>query len=204
MRSCIVLCGVFGVRGMLGLLKDAKKPLRILFKKKSQSGFSSSLSMSRWMLPVYFLLLICLRCLIVVLCVLSLVYFMYTSCVQELPFCGILMKHLLIKKNLSALTRRWIEDVCTYFACSFTTFFYLQSFLVPLCMFGLWDTIACSHVITWAPTHLTVMLWLLQISRDCQELEPPVGEQLASLLYLEPDSELMVCSLFYFGMQRSN
>lgn len=32
----------------------------------------------------------------------------------------------------------------------------------------------------------------LQISRDCQELEPSVGEQLASLLYLEPDSDLMV------------
>lgn len=32
----------------------------------------------------------------------------------------------------------------------------------------------------------------LQISRDCQELEPSIGEQLASLLYLEPDSELMV------------
>ncbi|KAF8413516.1 hypothetical protein HHK36_001506 [Tetracentron sinense] len=29
------------------------------------------------------------------------------------------------------------------------------------------------------------------ISRDCQELEPSIGEQLASLLYLEPDSELM-------------
>ncbi|KAK8937981.1 Zinc finger CCCH domain-containing protein 45 [Platanthera guangdongensis] len=28
------------------------------------------------------------------------------------------------------------------------------------------------------------------ISRDCQELEPFIGEQLASLLYLEPDSEL--------------
>lgn len=33
----------------------------------------------------------------------------------------------------------------------------------------------------------------LQISRDCQELEPSIGEQLAALLYLEPDSELMVC-----------
>jgi len=33
----------------------------------------------------------------------------------------------------------------------------------------------------------------LQISRDCQELEPFIGEQLASLLYLEPDSQLMVC-----------
>ncbi|XP_027089142.1 30-kDa cleavage and polyadenylation specificity factor 30 [Coffea arabica] len=31
----------------------------------------------------------------------------------------------------------------------------------------------------------------VKISRDCQELEPSVGEQLASLLYLEPDSELM-------------
>ncbi|GAB2280812.1 30-kDa cleavage and polyadenylation specificity factor 30 [Dionaea muscipula] len=30
----------------------------------------------------------------------------------------------------------------------------------------------------------------VKISRDCQELEPSVGEQLASLLYLEPDSEL--------------
>ncbi|KAG6495245.1 hypothetical protein ZIOFF_043039 [Zingiber officinale] len=30
-----------------------------------------------------------------------------------------------------------------------------------------------------------------QISRDCQELEPFIGDQLASLLYLEPDSELM-------------
>ncbi|XP_021717647.1 30-kDa cleavage and polyadenylation specificity factor 30-like [Chenopodium quinoa] len=32
----------------------------------------------------------------------------------------------------------------------------------------------------------------VKISRDCQELEPSVGEQLASLLYLEPDGELMV------------
>ncbi|KAH7292579.1 hypothetical protein KP509_29G075600 [Ceratopteris richardii] len=31
----------------------------------------------------------------------------------------------------------------------------------------------------------------VKISRDCQELEPTVGEQLASLLYMEPDSELM-------------
>lgn len=37
---------------------------------------------------------------------------------------------------------------------------------------------------------------LLQISRDCQELEASVGEQLASLLYLEPDSELMVQNAF--------
>ncbi|KAB5521170.1 hypothetical protein DKX38_025489 [Salix brachista] len=34
-----------------------------------------------------------------------------------------------------------------------------------------------------------------KISRDCQELEPSIGEQLASLLYLEPDSELMAISL---------
>lgn len=35
----------------------------------------------------------------------------------------------------------------------------------------------------------------VKISRDCQELEPSIGEQLASLLYLEPDSELMAMSL---------
>ncbi|KAL8108436.1 30-kDa cleavage and polyadenylation specificity factor 30-like isoform X1 [Apium graveolens] len=35
----------------------------------------------------------------------------------------------------------------------------------------------------------------VKISRDCQELEPSIGEQLASLLYLEPDSELMEISL---------
>lgn len=35
----------------------------------------------------------------------------------------------------------------------------------------------------------------VKISRDCQELEPSVGEQLASLLYLEPDSELMALSI---------
>ncbi|KAK4421049.1 cleavage and polyadenylation specificity factor 30 [Sesamum alatum] len=35
----------------------------------------------------------------------------------------------------------------------------------------------------------------LKISRDCQELEPSIGEQLASLLYLEPDSDLMAVSL---------
>lgn len=41
----------------------------------------------------------------------------------------------------------------------------------------------------------------LQISRDCQELEPSIGEQLASLLYLEPDSDLMVLKFqqFVFG-----
>lgn len=39
-----------------------------------------------------------------------------------------------------------------------------------------------------------VFIWL-QISRDCQELAPSVGEQLASLLYLEPDSDLMVILL---------
>ncbi|XP_051133567.1 30-kDa cleavage and polyadenylation specificity factor 30 [Andrographis paniculata] len=35
----------------------------------------------------------------------------------------------------------------------------------------------------------------VKISRDCQELEASVGEQLASLLYLEPDSDLMAVSL---------
>lgn len=35
----------------------------------------------------------------------------------------------------------------------------------------------------------------VKISRDCQELESSVGEQLASLLYLEPDSELMAISV---------
>ncbi|KAE9599174.1 putative transcription factor C3H family [Lupinus albus] len=35
----------------------------------------------------------------------------------------------------------------------------------------------------------------VKISRDCQELEPSIGEQLASLLYLEPDSELMAMSI---------
>ncbi|CAL5184119.1 unnamed protein product [Lathyrus oleraceus] len=35
----------------------------------------------------------------------------------------------------------------------------------------------------------------VKISRDCQELEPSIGEQLASLLYVEPDSELMAISI---------
>ncbi|KAL7089507.1 hypothetical protein ACP275_13G189300 [Erythranthe tilingii] len=35
----------------------------------------------------------------------------------------------------------------------------------------------------------------VKISRDCQELEPSIGEQLASLLYLEPDSDLMAVAL---------
>ncbi|KAL2484361.1 30-kDa cleavage and polyadenylation specificity factor 30 [Forsythia ovata] len=35
----------------------------------------------------------------------------------------------------------------------------------------------------------------VKISRDCQELEPSVGEQLAFMLYLEPDSDLMAISL---------
>jgi hypothetical protein len=38
----------------------------------------------------------------------------------------------------------------------------------------------------------------MQISRDCQELEPFIGEQLASLLYLEPDSELTVRHVFLY------
>ena len=42
---------------------------------------------------------------------------------------------------------------------------------------------------------ITLFISSLQISRDCQELEPSVGEQLASLLYLEPDSDLMVLKL---------
>lgn len=41
----------------------------------------------------------------------------------------------------------------------------------------------------------------MQISRDCQELEPSIGEQLASLLYLEPDGELMVCLLCSFWLK---
>ncbi|WZZ46025.1 hypothetical protein YC2023_042284 [Brassica napus] len=35
----------------------------------------------------------------------------------------------------------------------------------------------------------------VKISRDCQEIEPSVGEELASLLYLEPDSKLMAISI---------
>ncbi|KAL6544944.1 30-kDa cleavage and polyadenylation specificity factor 30 [Orobanche minor] len=35
----------------------------------------------------------------------------------------------------------------------------------------------------------------VKISRDCQELEHSIGEQLASLLYLEPDSDLMAISI---------
>ncbi|KAL5731670.1 30-kDa cleavage and polyadenylation specificity factor 30 [Ranunculus cassubicifolius] len=35
----------------------------------------------------------------------------------------------------------------------------------------------------------------VKISRDCQEIEPSIGQQLASLLYLEPDSELMAISV---------
>ncbi|KAG8365658.1 hypothetical protein BUALT_Bualt18G0128900 [Buddleja alternifolia] len=35
----------------------------------------------------------------------------------------------------------------------------------------------------------------VKISRDCQELEPSIGEQLASLLYVEPDSDLMAISV---------
>ncbi|CAA7062359.1 unnamed protein product [Microthlaspi erraticum] len=35
----------------------------------------------------------------------------------------------------------------------------------------------------------------VKISRDCQELEPSIGGELASLLYLEPDSELMAISI---------
>jgi len=51
-------------------------------------------------------------------------------------------------------------------------------------------------------TSIEHSVYSLQISRDCQELEPSIGEQLASLLYLEPDGELMVYSpmnhLFFF------
>ncbi|KAL6545382.1 hypothetical protein OROGR_009256 [Orobanche gracilis] len=35
----------------------------------------------------------------------------------------------------------------------------------------------------------------VKISIDCQELEHSIGEQLASLLYLEPDSDLMAISI---------
>ncbi|KAL6521613.1 hypothetical protein OROGR_018182 [Orobanche gracilis] len=34
-----------------------------------------------------------------------------------------------------------------------------------------------------------------KISRDCQELEHSIGEQLTSLLYLEPDSDIMSISI---------
>lgn len=48
---------------------------------------------------------------------------------------------------------------------------------------------------SYLPSEITLFISSLQISRDCQELEPSVGEQLASLLYLEPDSDLMVLKL---------
>jgi cleavage and polyadenylation specificity factor subunit 4 len=32
----------------------------------------------------------------------------------------------------------------------------------------------------------------VKVARDCQELEPSVGEQLVALMYSEQDSELMV------------
>ncbi|KAF8092832.1 hypothetical protein N665_0400s0031, partial [Sinapis alba] len=37
----------------------------------------------------------------------------------------------------------------------------------------------------------------VKISRDCQEFEPSVGEELASLLYLEPDSEPSIFLAFF-------
>lgn len=40
----------------------------------------------------------------------------------------------------------------------------------------------------------------MQISRDCQELDPFVGPQLATLLYDEPDSELWVSFLLFFSL----
>lgn len=45
---------------------------------------------------------------------------------------------------------------------------------------------------------LDISICHLQISRDCQELEQNVGEQLAALLYQEPDSDLMVFFLDFF------
>ena len=58
----------------------------------------------------------------------------------------------------------------------------------------------CYSVFAYSKQHL-YFSWT-QISRDCQELEPSIGEQLASLLYLEPDSELMVC--LFHGFVRSS
>lgn len=45
---------------------------------------------------------------------------------------------------------------------------------------------------------LDIPICHLQISRDCQELDQNVGEQLAALLYQEPDSDLMVFFLDIF------
>lgn len=65
MWPLIILSGVYGVREMLGSLKDAQNPFQIITLP------SSKLYLSGWMLPLHLLFPLCLRCLIVVCFVLN-------------------------------------------------------------------------------------------------------------------------------------
>ena len=60
------------------------------------------------MLPLYFLLPLCLRCLIVVCFGLNFGVLLYTSCVQGLALCVFLMKYLL--EDADDLWRKVIDS----------------------------------------------------------------------------------------------
>ena len=84
------------------IFEECKKSFQII------SFPSSKLYLSGWMLPLYFLLPLCLRCLIVVCFGLNFGVLLYTSCVQGLALCVFLMKYLL--EDADDLWRKVIDS----------------------------------------------------------------------------------------------
>ncbi|KAL2331787.1 hypothetical protein Fmac_019368 [Flemingia macrophylla] len=68
---------------------------------------------------------------------------------------------------------------------------HLQSITIPIPVF-VWGFYVVQSRSGSETIECGVCQHLFPISKDCQKLEPSIGEQLTSLLYLEPDSELMV------------